>query len=96
MCFRYFLERRGAEYFFHLSFKRFREQAVDIVVAVINKQKAPLVDVFLEILSFVGRELDELVAAEVAERATEEGLTTERHNVFLGVHRQRGVFNERV
>lgn len=96
MCLRNFLQRVGPKDSIHLPFKCFCKQSIDVVVTIIDKHKATVFDILLEILFFLGGKLYQLVAAEVAEGAPENIIAAERHYVFVGVNFERSVFDERV
>src|SRR5690606_7885906 len=90
-----FLQRVDTEDRTHLRLERGGEQAVDIVVAVIDEHKATIAHVTLEVAPFLGIELDQLVPGQVAERRAQHLRVGQRDHVFVRVHAQRGVVHQR-
>jgi hypothetical protein len=80
----------------HLRFERLCEQSVDVVVAVIDKYKAAVVNVLLKVLLLTGCKFHELVPAEITKRGTEDVIAVDRHHMFLRIDLQRGVFDKAV
>ena len=84
---RNFFECARTENFFHFGLKGFGKKSVNIVIAIIYKNKSAVPDVFFKILSLVSRELNEFVTAQIAEWAAENVFASKRNDVFCCVDR---------
>ncbi|MDT4847677.1 hypothetical protein FQZ97_817420 [compost metagenome] len=92
---RQFLHRLGTEDRRHLRFERLGEQAVDVVVAVVHEHEAAIAHVPLEIAPLGRVELHQLVPGQVTERCRQHARVGQRQHVFLRVHAQGGVVDQR-
>jgi hypothetical protein len=79
----------------HLRLERGGEQAVDIMVAVVDEDEAAIAHVAHEVLPLGGIELHQRVPGQVAERRFQHARVGQRHHVLLRVHAQRGVVDQR-
>src|SRR5689334_3717130 len=96
MIVRDLFQRVGTEQPFHLRLEGLGKEPVDVVVAVVDKYKSSVAHIAFEILSFLRRELNKLVAAEVTKRTAKDLRTAEWHDVLLCIDRQCGILDERV
>src|SRR5471030_592971 len=90
------LQGLGAEDARHLGLERFREQAVDVVVAIVDEQEAAALHVTLDVLALGRRELHQLVAGEIAERRLQHLRVRQRDDAFDRIDAQGRVLDQRI
>ncbi|MFT7203531.1 MAG: hypothetical protein ACI8YP_002006 [Algoriphagus sp.] len=91
-----FLKGIGTKSLGHFSFETFGKKPVNIMIAIIGKDKAAILHVSLKVLSLLSGKLDELMSAEVAKRTFKDLRTAELHHFFLLIHRNRGKLHQRI
>ena len=64
------------------------------MVAIIDKHKPTIADIFFKVLSFFCRKLHQFVPTQITKRAPEDLITTERNDILLCVDLQGGVFDQ--
>jgi hypothetical protein len=89
-------QRGGAEDGGHLRLEGLGEEAVDVVVAVVDEEESAVEHVALEMLALLAVELDQAVAGEVEEGGVQHRWVTQREHLLLGLDGERRVLHQRV
>ena len=90
-----FLQRAFAENRSHLRFERGGEQAIDVVIAVVHEHEPAIAHVAFEIAPLGRIELHQLVPGQVAERRLQHARIGQGDHMFLRVHTQLRVIDQR-
>lgn len=80
----------------HFLLERFGKKTVDIVIAVVHEHKTAVLNISFEMIPFLGRKFNQLMAAQVAKRAFEDFAATQRDYFFLLVDRDSGILYQRM
>ena len=94
--FRDFLQRAGAETLAHLLLEGAGEEAVDVVVAVVDEHEAAVANVLHKVQFLSAGKLHQPMPRQVAERVVEQLRAVQGHHFFLGVDGYFGVLHQRV
>ena len=87
----YFLQGVGSKKRMHLRFETAGKEAVDVVVAIVGKDKSPVVYIVAEMLSLLGIELYQLVTADITKGVLEDVGAIQVDDLFLQIDREGGV-----
>lgn len=92
MAIGYFLQGVRPKEGMHLRFETAGKKAVDVVIAVVRKDKSPVLYISMEMLSLLGIELYQLVTADVTERVLEDVRAFQVDDLFLQIDWEGSVF----
>jgi hypothetical protein len=87
----YFLQRSRAKERMHLRFEAAGKEAVDVVIAVVGKDKPSVLYISMEMFSFLCIELHQLVTADVTERVLKDVGTIQVDDLFLQIDGEGGI-----
>ena|SRR5438445_7258940 len=88
----YFLQGIGPEKGMHLRLETAGKEAVDVVIAVVRKDKPPILYISTEMLPLLGIELYQLVTADIAEGVLEDVGAIQVNDLFLQIDREGSIF----
>lgn len=79
-----------------MCFEGAGKKSVDVVIAVVGKDKSSVADIFMKVGAFEGIELYELVTADIAKGVLKDVVAFEVDDLFLEVDGDGRVFDEGV
>jgi len=75
----------------HLRFEAAGKKAVDVVIAIVRKDKSPVLYISAEMLPLLGIELYQLVTADIAEGVLEDVGAIQVDDLFLQIDREGSI-----
>lgn len=91
MAIGYFLQCAGPKKGMHLRFEAAGKKAVDVVIAIVRKDKPPILYISAEMLSLLRIELYQLVTADIAKGVLEDVGTVQVDDLFLQIDWERSI-----
>ncbi len=91
-----FLHGFGAKRPAHFLLKRLGKKPVDVVIAVVHKDKAAVLHIPPKMVTFSSRKVHQFMPTQIAKRRFKQVVTAQLHHALFVVNRNRGVFHQRM